>query len=84
MGTLTLTFLGHKGYEVNTVELPKMDDPYVVNGFSMSPIYGFGLIEMPIQFLSLPPIYMKVEMPNRCRRGETVRIYSHTKIKKIN
>ncbi|KAB7502079.1 Antigen [Armadillidium nasatum] len=66
------TNIGHKGYEVNTIPLPRVDDSYIVNAFSMSPTYGFGLIEAPQEFLSLPPIYMKAEMPDSCRRGETV------------
>lgn len=47
--SISICSVGHKGYEVNTIDLPKADDLYVVNAFSMSPTYGFGLIEGPIE-----------------------------------
>ena len=34
---------------MTTIELNKVDDPYIVNAFSISPEHGFGLIPKPIE-----------------------------------
>ncbi|XP_076046263.1 CD109 antigen-like [Oratosquilla oratoria] len=64
--------IGHKGHEQNFVELNKVDDPYILNGFSISKEHGFGLVPAPQEFLSLPAFYISLEMPESCRRGEQV------------
>lgn len=64
--------IGYKGHEMTTIELNKVNDPYIVNAFSISAEHGFGLIPKPFEFLSLPPIYITMEMPESCRRGEQV------------
>ncbi|KAG0724718.1 CD109 antigen [Chionoecetes opilio] len=64
--------IGHKGHEQNNIELPKVDDPYVLNAFSVSKEFGFGLIEMPQEYSAMPPMYISLEMPDSCRRGEQV------------
>ncbi|XP_050713228.1 CD109 antigen-like isoform X2 [Eriocheir sinensis] len=66
--------IGHKGHEQNKIELPKVDDPYMINAFTISKEHGFGMIEAPIEFLSLPFMYFNMEMPNSCRRGEQIGI----------
>ncbi|XP_050698378.1 CD109 antigen-like isoform X1 [Eriocheir sinensis] len=64
--------IGHKGHEQNHIELPKVDDPYVLNAFSMSRKFGFGLIDEPLGYSAMPPMYISLEMPDSCRRGEQV------------
>ncbi|KAK8389963.1 hypothetical protein O3P69_012881 [Scylla paramamosain] len=64
--------IGHKGHEQNNIELPKVDDPYVLNAFSVSKEYGFGLIDSPLGYSAMPPMYISLEMPDSCRRGEQV------------
>ena len=64
--------IGYKGHEMTTIELNKVNDPYIVTAFSISPEEGFGLIPKPFEFLSLPPMYITLEMPEVCRRGEQV------------
>ena len=41
------TNIGYKGHEQTTLELPKVDDPYIINAFSVSKEHGFGLIPAP-------------------------------------
>ena len=38
---------GYKGHEMTTIPLNKVDDPYIVTAFSISPEHGFGLIPRP-------------------------------------
>ncbi|XP_042213472.1 CD109 antigen-like [Homarus americanus] len=64
--------IGHKGHEQNNIELPKVDDPYVLNAFSVSKEFGFGLIDTPQEYSAMPPMYISLEMPDSCRRGEQV------------
>ncbi|KAK8397835.1 hypothetical protein O3P69_004559 [Scylla paramamosain] len=64
--------IGHKGHEQNNIELNKVDDPYTVNAFSISKEFGFGMISAPIEYLSLPSMYISLEMAETCRRGEQV------------
>lgn len=45
--SLYVSLTGHKGHEQSTLELPKVNDPYVLNAFSVSKEYGFGLVEAP-------------------------------------
>lgn len=46
---IPLLFSGHKGHEQNKIELPKVDDPYMINAFTISKEHGFGMIEAPIE-----------------------------------
>ncbi|XP_069938701.1 CD109 antigen [Cherax quadricarinatus] len=64
--------IGHKGHEQNDIELPKVDDPYVLNAFSVSKEFGFGLIDYPLKYSAMPPMYISLEMPDSCRRGEQI------------
>ncbi|XP_068210039.1 CD109 antigen-like [Palaemon carinicauda] len=64
--------IGYKGHEQTTIELPKVDDPYVLNAFSVSKEHGFGLIPEPMWYSAMPIIYISLEMPDSCRRGEQV------------
>ncbi|XP_063601843.1 CD109 antigen-like [Penaeus indicus] len=64
--------IGHKGHEQNLVEMPKVDDPYVLNAFSVSKEYGFGLAPVPQWYSIIPPVYVSLEMPDSCRRGEQI------------
>ncbi|XP_047481542.1 CD109 antigen-like [Penaeus chinensis] len=64
--------IGHKGHEQNLVEMPKVDDPYVLNAFSVSKEFGFGLVPAPQWYSIIPPVYVSLEMPDSCRRGEQV------------
>ncbi|KAK7085756.1 hypothetical protein SK128_008452, partial [Halocaridina rubra] len=64
--------IGYKGHEVTTIELPKVDDPYVLNAFSVSKELGFGLIPEPQWYSAMPPVYISLEVPDSCRRGEQV------------
>ncbi|ROT83360.1 hypothetical protein C7M84_023454 [Penaeus vannamei] len=66
--------IGHKGHEQNLVEMPKVDDPYVLNAFSVSKEFGFGLAPAPQWYSIIPPVYVSLEMPDSCRRGEQVGI----------
>ncbi|KAK3858623.1 hypothetical protein Pcinc_035182 [Petrolisthes cinctipes] len=64
--------IGHKGHEQSTLELPKVNDPYVLNAFSVSQEYGFGLVPSPQLYNIMPHMYITLEMPDSCRRGEQV------------
>ncbi|CAL4102803.1 unnamed protein product [Meganyctiphanes norvegica] len=66
--------IGHKNHEQTTVEHGKVDDPYYITAFSVSKEYGFGLVPYAQEYSAMPPIYIAVEMPDACRRGEQVGI----------
>ncbi len=54
--------------------VPNASVTWIVSAFGMSSTHGFGLQQSNIEFSSVRPFYMNVEMPSTCLLGEQIGI----------
>ena len=66
--------IGSKGYYIFTANVPNIPATWMVTAFGMSSIQGFGLQQAIIEYSSVRPFFMNVEMPSRCNLGEQIGI----------
>ncbi|RXG55463.1 Complement C3 [Armadillidium vulgare] len=66
-------FIDHGGNEQLGLEIPRTQDDWVVEGIAFHQHFGISFIE-PQMFNSNPPVFLVLEGPTICRRGEQVSI----------
>ncbi|KAI1297211.1 Antigen -like protein [Halotydeus destructor] len=62
--------IGPLGYFIFTVPVPNAPASWTVSAFGMSTSHGFGLQQANIQFSSVRPFFINVELPTQCTLGE--------------
>ncbi|XP_050094456.1 CD109 antigen-like [Anopheles aquasalis] len=53
-------------------QLPDTTTSWYLTGFSIDPVYGFGIIKKPLQFTTDQPFYIVDNLPYSVKRGEAV------------
>uniref|UniRef100_A0A2M4B9P0 TEP1-F n=2 Tax=Anopheles marajoara TaxID=58244 RepID=A0A2M4B9P0_9DIPT len=53
-------------------QLPDTTTSWYLTGFSVDPVYGFGIIKKPLQFTTVQPFYIVDNLPYSVKRGEAV------------
>lgn len=66
--------IGPLGYYIFSSPVPNAPVTWIVSAFGMSSTHGFGLQQDNIEFSSVRPFYMNVEMPTMCMIGEQIGI----------
>uniref|UniRef100_A0A8W7JZM2 TEP1-F n=1 Tax=Anopheles albimanus TaxID=7167 RepID=A0A8W7JZM2_ANOAL len=61
-----------KGEKKLTKNVPDTTTSWYLTGFSIDPVYGFGIINKPVQFTTAQPFYIVDHLPYSIRRGEAV------------
>ena len=62
------------GYFIFKAPVPNAPVTWIVNAFGMSSQSGFGIQQSNIEYSSVRPFYMNVEMPSVCLIGEQIGI----------
>ena len=62
------------GYFIFKAPVPNAPVTWIVNAFGMSSQSGFGIQQSNIEYSSVRPFYMNVEMPSVCMIGEQIGI----------
>ncbi|KAF8787021.1 CD109 antigen-like [Argiope bruennichi] len=66
--------IGPLGYYIFNVPVPEIPTRWMVQAFGMNTIDGFGIQDKSIEFSSVRPFYMNVEMPTKSMQGEQIGI----------
>ncbi|XP_054723175.1 CD109 antigen-like [Uloborus diversus] len=66
--------IGPLGYFIFNVPVPEIPTRWMVNAFGMNSVDGFGIQGKAIEFSSVRPFYMNVEMPSKSMQGEQIGI----------
>ncbi|XP_035785188.1 CD109 antigen-like [Anopheles albimanus] len=53
-------------------KVPDTTTAWQLTGFSIDPVYGLGIIEQPLQFVTVQPFYIVDSLPYSIKRGEAV------------
>ncbi|XP_049540007.1 CD109 antigen-like [Anopheles darlingi] len=62
----------HSGRKKLIKYVPDTITSWYLSGFSIDPMYGFGMIKKPIQFTTVQPFYIVDHLPYSIKRGEVV------------
>ncbi|XP_049540005.1 CD109 antigen-like [Anopheles darlingi] len=65
-------FLPNSGRTTIIEQLPDTTTSWYLTGFSVDPMYGFGIIKKPLQFTTDQPFYIVDNLPYSVKRGEAV------------
>ncbi|XP_067001675.2 CD109 antigen [Anabrus simplex] len=66
--------IGPHGRYIFDLKVPERPAHWMVSAFSMSPTFGFGMLQKAIEYVGILPFFINVEMPSICRQGEQVGI----------
>ncbi|KFM63961.1 CD109 antigen, partial [Stegodyphus mimosarum] len=66
--------IGPLGYYIFNVPVPEIPTRWMVSSFGMNNVDGFGIQDKTIEFSSVKPFYMNVEMPTKSMQGEQIGI----------
>ncbi|KPM04684.1 LDL, Prenyltransferase and alpha-2-macroglobulin domain-containing protein [Sarcoptes scabiei] len=66
--------IGPLGYHIFKLPVPNAPVNWIISSFGMSKSHGFGIQKSRIQYSSVRPFYMNVEMPTSCLLGEQIGI----------
>nr|XP_042903885.1 CD109 antigen isoform X1 [Parasteatoda tepidariorum]XP_042903886.1 CD109 antigen isoform X2 [Parasteatoda tepidariorum]XP_042903887.1 CD109 antigen isoform X3 [Parasteatoda tepidariorum] len=66
--------IGPLGYYIFNVPVPEIPTRWMVSAFGMNNVDGFGIQDKAIEFSSVKPFYMNVEMPTKSMQGEQIGI----------
>ncbi|GFS99779.1 CD109 antigen [Nephila pilipes] len=66
--------IGPLGYYIFNVPVPDIPTRWMVQAFGMNNVDGFGIQDKSIEFSSVKPFYMNVEMPTKSMQGEQIGI----------
>ncbi|KAF5280329.1 hypothetical protein FQR65_LT03138 [Abscondita terminalis] len=64
--------IGPHGRYIFNLEVPPRPAHWMVSAFSMSPSFGFGMLQQAIEYVGVLPFFINVEMPEMCMQGEQV------------
>ncbi|XP_050093634.1 CD109 antigen-like [Anopheles aquasalis] len=53
-------------------KVPDTTTAWYLTGFSIDPLHGLGIIEQPLQFITVQPFYIVDSLPYSVKRGEAV------------
>ncbi|XP_023235311.1 CD109 antigen-like [Centruroides sculpturatus] len=66
--------IGPLGHYIFNIPVPQLPVQWIITAFGVNNNEGFGILKKPIEFYSIKPFYMTVEMPNQSRQGEQIGI----------
>lgn len=64
--------IGPLGHYIFNIPVPQLPVNWIVSAFGVNNNEGFGLLQKSIEFYSIKPFYMTLEMPNQSRQGEQI------------
>ncbi|XP_013776899.1 CD109 antigen-like isoform X2 [Limulus polyphemus] len=64
--------IGPLGYFIFNVPVLDIPTNWMVSAFGIDNDVGFGILNKAIEFSSIKPFYMNLEMPSQCMQGEQV------------
>ncbi|KAL7301156.1 hypothetical protein TKK_0006128 [Trichogramma kaykai] len=66
--------IGPHGRFIFNIDVPKTPVHWMITAFGMSPTAGFGMLTNALEYISILPFYINVEMPTHSKQGEQIGI----------
>lgn len=66
--------IGPHGRFIFNIDVPRTPVHWMITVFGMSPTNGIGMLPKAVEYISVMPFYINVEMPTHCKQGEQIGI----------